>query len=177
MPWFVLRGKFYESSQYLNSYKVEAEDAKSALTTVKFHEMSWLREEDVVVSGPFEKEEAEIEAYDQNSLNPYKIEDLYRTLMNLATEDPHVRLSSKHVENPALKALMAWGKEPLFNKRVVTLLLKDAEMGEPFCHWAHLAALSRITDDKCVIPKSDYGRFNAIRGHWVKWGKEKGYTT
>lgn len=175
MPWFVgpVSNEIYKQPGH-HFVAVEADNLNGAKE--KLDAMAPSKVEIASIKGPLTREDAKIEAYDQNSDRPYKIENIYLTLMHLAMDDPHVRFSSKHVEPPALKALIAFGKEPCFNTRVIALLLKDVAADQPTCSWGHLAALSHILgEEKCVIPKADYGRFDAIREHWLKWGDENGY--
>lgn len=180
MPWFVVRYKTLYLGRPMHSSAIEADKPEGAIARIIAFEPKLEMEMEAFepVRGPFEKDEAKLTAADENAHPPYKIESVYQTLMDLANKDPHVQFSSKHVEPPALKALMAWGKEPLFNKRIIALLLRDIAAGEPTCHWSHLAAIGRIAkvnvEDK-IIPKEHYGRFNDIREDWIKWGKENGY--
>jgi len=77
------------------------------------------------------------------------IAGVYKTLMELVNTDPHVMFSSRHEEPPALHALIAWGKDPIFTKRIIALLLVDVAGGQPTCHWSHLQGQRQAWKD-CV---------------------------
>lgn len=160
MPWFIIKDYQFSMDGYWT-----------------ISENNSLEEAGPDAIGPFEREEAKDAAWDKNAeKRGFGVLNVYQSLIKMIEADTTLHIMSMHICSAAERTIIAMGKDPKIKNQIIKYLLTDlsVEDDKRMIGWQVISALGHILtkEERAIIPKGDAGKYDAIRQHWLDWGRK-----